>query len=67
MLTSPDSIHSGYSVVILPAEDDVFKIGVHEFGGFQAGPKCYIPGFESVSREQIQGLKTLLRNKPKGS
>jgi hypothetical protein len=35
------------------------------FGNLEPGVPCYIPGFESVTREQLDGLKALLGQKPK--
>lgn len=35
------------------------------FGRLEPGVPCYIPGFQSVTREQLDGLKALLGNKPK--
>ena len=36
-------------------------------GRYDPGMKCFIPGFQSVTREQLEGIKVLLRNPPKNS
>ena len=35
------------------------------FGRLEPGIPCYIPGFQSVTREQLDGLKAVLGKKPK--
>ncbi len=35
------------------------------FGRIDPGVKCFIPGFKRVSKEQVDSLKALLKNRPK--
>jgi hypothetical protein len=45
--------------------DPIRALHQQSFGNLEPGVPCYIPGFESVTREQLDGLKALLGQKPK--
>ena len=51
----------------LCVHDGIRALYERGFGGYDPGMRCSIPGFQSVTREQVDGLKAVLRKKPKTS
>ena len=51
----------------LCAHDAIRTVEDFGFAGLQPGMKCFIPGFQSVSKEQLDGIKALLKNRSRRS
>ena len=49
----------------LCVHDTIRPLYENGLGGFQPGVPCYIPGFQSVTKEQIDGLKALFKARGK--